>query len=80
MKTLYSMNVYTAAMKAAMLAVLRSGEVDAIRVAVYDDQGRQGFALCSRAFYEEGCSESEWIGQAWSYVDDHGKLKAAWES
>lgn len=49
-----------------------------VRVAVAGEYG-QGYEICSRAFYEEGCSESEFICEARAVFVD-GQMHSSVES
>ena len=49
--------------KAERMAYNKPGHVQTV-VAVYDNEMSNGFNLCSRWFYEEGCTESDFICQA----------------
>jgi hypothetical protein len=71
-------STYEKAKRAAMASALATGREGVVRVALTEDEG-SGYAINTRAFYEEACSESDFIGQAWTYKDDNGKLCAAWE-
>lgn len=70
-------------MKAYVQATLRRAESAAranpgrtiTRVAVRDDESADGFDICSREFYEEACSESEWLGEAYA-ICENGKVSS----
>ncbi|MEB5307566.1 hypothetical protein RXR60_28095 [Pseudomonas aeruginosa] len=45
------------------------------RVAVRDSENGIGYDICSREFYEEGCCESEWLGEAYA-ICENGKVSS----
>ena len=49
------------------------------RVAVRSPEVAAGYEICTRAFYEEACSESEWICEAYAVQDENGKLHSSVE-
>lgn len=59
-------------------ATSRVGET-VTRVAVYSPEAPGGYEICSRWFYEEACSELEFICEAYAVQDERGELHSSVE-
>ena len=67
-----------AAERAARRAAARAPGETITRVAVSSEIAA-GYEICTRAFYEEACSESEFICEAYAVQDEDGRLHSSVE-
>ena len=68
-----------AAERVARRAAVQSPGVTITRVAVSSEIAA-GYEICTRAFYEEGCSESEFICEAYAVQDERGEVHSSVET